>query len=183
VEEPSGLVDDRAAIYAGLHRLRSLAGDDAGARRLLEDWLASIDKEDRARPDVSSDERASRDGSRLQAALLLGQAARVVPALEASARLAPDDYSSHMLLASAYEAAGRGDDALAAVRRGLALAPGPEGRTRLLIVRATVQAKHGDAAAERTIAEARAAALRILDRATREAMRSRIDAVTRQPKR
>jgi thioredoxin-like negative regulator of GroEL len=183
VTEPSALVDDRAMLFFGLHRLRVVAADDAGARKVLETWLASIEKEDRARPDVSAEERATRDGSRLQAALLLGQATRAVPALEASARLDPDDYSSHMRLASAYEAAGRNDDALAAVSLGLALSPGPEGRTRLLIVRAAAQLKKRDAAADTAIAEAREAASRIRYRETREAMVRRIEALRGQRKR
>jgi thioredoxin-like negative regulator of GroEL len=181
VAEPSGLVDDRGVLYAGLHQLRRRAGDDSGARKVAEDWLASIEREDRARPDVAPDERASRDGCRLQAAILLGQGARAVPALEASARRSPDDYSSHMLLASAYELAGRPGDALGEVTRGLALSPGPEGRARLLIVRAAVHVKKRDAGASKAIAEALEATSRIRDRETREALTRRIEALRGQP--
>jgi thioredoxin-like negative regulator of GroEL len=181
VAEPSGLVDDRGVLYAGLHQLRRRAGDHAGARKVAEDWLASIESEDRARPDVAPDERASRDGSRLQAAILLGQGGRAVPALEASARRSPDDYSSHMLLASAYESAGRPGDALGEVTRGLALSPGPEGRARLLIVRAAVHVKKRDAAASKAIAEALEATSRIRDQETREALTRRIEALRGQP--
>jgi len=178
VEEPSGLVDDRGMLYQGIHRLRQRAGDAAGARRAAEEWLASLDELDGVAPDPSPDERASRDGCRLQAALLIGAAARAVPALEASARAAPDDFSAHMRLASAYEGAGRPDDALASVARGLALSPGPEGRTRLLIVRGSAQAKAGDrAASARTFEEALQAAAGIANRGTREAMVQRIDAL------
>lgn len=181
VLEPSGLVDDRGMLHVGIYQVRKLAGDDEGARKAAAEWLDSIEAEDRAAPHPSPDERASRDGCRLQAATFLGQAARAVPALEASARLAPDDYSTHRRLASAYEGAGRHDEALASAARGLSLSPGPEGRARLLMVRGAAQARKGDrAAASKTFDEAVAALSRILNQATRQALLRRIEELRRR---
>src|SRR5262249_19335216 len=108
------------------------------------------------------------------AATLLGDAARALPALEASTRLTPDDYAAHILLASAYNGAGRRDDALAEVARGLALSPGAEGRTRLLIVRASALARAGDPRAAAALDEAASAAAKIAGQPTRDAMLQRI---------
>jgi hypothetical protein len=74
----------------------------------------------------------------------LGQPERAIPALEATERAIPQDDTPSSWLASAYAAANRPDDALAAVARGLAKARGPTGSARLLMTRASILKKKGD---------------------------------------
>jgi tetratricopeptide (TPR) repeat protein len=75
-------------------------------------------------------------------------AERVIPTLEVSERELGDPNASARL-ASAYAAARRYADAIAASTRGLARAPGPGGAARLLVTRASAEGKTGDVASAR----------------------------------
>ncbi|MFD9909014.1 ATP-binding protein [Streptomyces sp. NPDC059063] len=131
-----------------LHRFERLAregaaaldrGDPASAARTLREALALwrgpalADLPDRSaatRPEARRDEAAR---ARVEAELLLGHAADVVPELKELTTAQPYDEALHALLIRALRDAGRGADALAAyeearrtLAEGLGADPGPE---------------------------------------------------------
>lgn len=142
---PSASEDEHYLTYDALYAIRKRADDTAGARAVAEAYLAYT--EHRQAPH-SVEERMARDQSLLRAAVKLGMAERVIPTLEVSERELGDANASARL-ASAYAAARRYADAIAASTRGLARAPGPGGAARLLITRASAEGKTGDVASAR----------------------------------
>jgi len=179
LSEPSASEDDHYQIFEALYAIRHQAGDDAGGHALAERYLDYVDHRPAA---TSDDEHMARDLARLRAAIKLGTPERVIPALEASERTLPRDENASARLASAYTAAHRYPDAIAACTRGLARGAGPGGTQRLLSARASAEAKAGDlVAARRDLDAALAAASRIpvvtlRDFATTQ-VRSQLDAL------
>jgi thioredoxin-like negative regulator of GroEL len=126
---PAASEDDRYMLFEALHAARAAASDKAGARALAEKYLAYV--ESRPKPS-NDDQRLARDLALLRASIKLGEPQRAIPELEATERAIPKDDTPSSWLASAYVAAGRPDDALAAVARGLAKARGPTGSAQRL---------------------------------------------------
>jgi tetratricopeptide (TPR) repeat protein len=142
LELPAASEDDRYMLFEALYAAR--AKDKEAAHALAAKYLAYV--ESRPAP-VNDDQRLARDLALLRAAVKFGEPARAIPALEATERAIPGDDTPVSWLASAYAAAGRTDDALAACARGLAKARGPAGSARLLMTRASIWRKQGDSAA------------------------------------
>jgi hypothetical protein len=134
------LADDRSGVHEALIEAREAEGDEAGARAEARRWLAFL--EDAARRAPGPLARSAFDAARAAAATRLGDPARALPALLASARDLPGDFAPQASLAGLYLALSRPEDALAASGRALSLAEGPR-RVRVLVVRAQAQAALG----------------------------------------
>lgn len=155
VDEPlhGALADDRSSLWGELQGARLAAGDAEGAKADAEAWWALLERASREAKDA--DGRAVYDGHRVAAAIALGDPARALPAIEASAVARPDDYNPPARLALLFSALGRLDEALAASDRALGLVYGPR-RIRVLVDRATLLEKRGDAArAKATLQQAK----------------------------
>ena len=149
---PGLLADDRSGLFEQLVERRERAGDAAGTKALAARWLGFLEAEAaRAR---GIEQRAAFDPHRAAAALALREPMRAVPALVATERDLPADYNAPARLALLYRAAGRLDDALAAIHRALARVYGPR-TLRLLDLLADLQEEKGDrAGARRTLEQA-----------------------------
>lgn len=152
------LADDRSWLYDQLETTRREAGDEAGANAYAERWLAFLEGE--ARKARTPLERSAFNGQRVSAALRLGQPERVLPALLASEKELPGDFTPPSLLGVVYLELGKPAEALAAAERALALAEGPR-RIRIMVLKAQAEMKleRKDAARstlEKAIAEAEA---------------------------
>jgi tetratricopeptide (TPR) repeat protein len=144
--------DDRSGLYESLVDARDQAKDDAAARKLREQWAAFLEAE--AAKAKTPDQRAVYDSHRLTVYLGLKQPEKAIAMLEQSERDLPKEYNPPARLISAYRAAGRFDDSLAASDRALKLAYGPR---KIGIYRsraATFLAKGDKASARKTIEEA-----------------------------
>ena len=159
VKVPGLLADDRAGLYDVLASAREAEGDEAGARKLAEEYWVFLEEERRVARSPSA--RAALDPMRVGCALLLGDPARAVPALQASERDFPSDYNPPARLAILFGEMGKLDEALAASDRALARAYGPR-KLRVLDQRATLYEKRGDRARARsTLQEALAYAAKL----------------------
>ncbi|MEA2237277.1 MAG: hypothetical protein QOC81_2001 [Thermoanaerobaculia bacterium] len=144
--------DDRSGLYESLADARDEAKDASAARALREQWAAFLEGE--AAKAKTPDQRAVFDSHRLTAYLALKQPEKAIAMLERDERDLPNDYNPPARLISAYKAAGRFDDALAASDRALKLAYGPR-KIGIYRNRASVYTAKGDkAAARKTIEEA-----------------------------
>ncbi len=144
--------DDRSGLYESLADARDEAKDAAAAHALREQWAAFLEGE--AAKAKTPDQRAVFDSHRLTAYLGLKQPEKAIAMLEQSERDLPSDYNPPARLISAYKAAGRYDDALAASDRALKLAYGPR-KIGIYRNRASVYAAKGDKeSAKKTIEEA-----------------------------
>ena len=140
---PGVLADDRSGLYEALMGARKASQDLAGARVVARHWLEWIEAESaRAATPLS---RSAFDGARLGAAMTLGDVARVLPALEASARALPGEYFALAYLARGYLEAGRPREAAATAKAAAALAEGPR-KVNVLVVEARALRAAGDAA-------------------------------------
>jgi tetratricopeptide (TPR) repeat protein len=147
---PGVLADDRAGLYEGLVGAAEARKDEAGRRRLAEEWWGFLVAE-RARGRTPA-ARAMLDAWIVGAALALGDPGRAIPLLQASERAAPKDYNPPYRLAVLYLEQKRYPEALAASDRALALAYGPR-KLRVLSQLATIQEERGDTAAARRALE------------------------------
>jgi len=144
--------DDRSSLYESLVDARDQAKDDTSAHKLREEWAAFLEKE--AAKAKTPDQRAVYDSHRLEVYLGLKQPEKAIAMLEQSERDLPKDYNPPARLISAYRAAGRLDDSLAASDRALKLSYGPR---KIGIYRsraATWLAKGDKASARKTVEEA-----------------------------
>lgn len=156
VKLPGLLADDRSALFEMLVDLRDEAGDAAGKKAAAARWLAFLEGE--AARAASPEQRGAFDPHRVDAALALGEPLRAEAALKQSERDLPADYNPPARLGIIYRAAGRYDDALAAVDRALGKVYGPRAM-RLYELKADVQLQKGDrAGARRTLEKALAMA-------------------------
>jgi tetratricopeptide (TPR) repeat protein len=144
--------DDRSSLYESLIDARSEAKDEAAAQTLREAQATFLEAE--AAKAKTPDQRAVYDPHRLTVYLGLKQPEKAIAMLEQSERDLPKDYNPPARLISAYKAAKRYDDAIAASDRALKLAYGPR---KIGIYRnlASVYVAKGDKdAARKTIEEA-----------------------------
>src|SRR5262249_43914806 len=159
VKLPGLLADDRSGIYETMVDLRDEAGDAAGKKAMAARWLAFLEGE-AARATVV-EQRSAFDPHRVNAALALGEPLRAEATLKQSERDLPADYNPPARLGLIYRAAGRWDDALAAVDRALGKVYGPRAM-RLYDLKAEVQLKKGDRAGAKKTLEVALAAARAL---------------------
>lgn len=115
--------DDRSGVYQSLIDAREDAKDEAGRRKMTEEWSAFLDAE--AARAKTPEQRSSLDPHRLSAYLALKEPGKAVPMLQASERDLPQDYNPPARLAVAYKNLGKFDDALSASDRALSKAYGP----------------------------------------------------------
>jgi thioredoxin-like negative regulator of GroEL len=159
LDDPGLLAETRAALHEALCDAREDARDETGLREAgARAWAFLARAWDEAPSPAARAALAAHLGP---AAAAAGEPGRAVPLLEALAADLPDDFDVHLRLARAYRQAGRGEDAAAAVARGLDAAYGPA-RAYALKLRADLAAERGDAAAQRAaLAEAVAYADRL----------------------
>ena len=118
-------------------------------------WLRELDT---TKP-TDDDERSALDIARVDAAGILGDPMRVIPALITSEQAMPENYNASLRLAQMQNAAKHYDEALAACDRGLQHVTGPLGRSWLLQTKAdALLGKEQPADAERVLREALKAA-------------------------
>ncbi|MCI0569951.1 MAG: tetratricopeptide repeat protein [Myxococcaceae bacterium] len=139
--------DDVSGLYEVRASARQEAGDEAGARKVAETWLAYLEAEAAKAP--SPEARAVFDSHRVTAALMLGQPERVLPALQESERALPEDYNPPARQAVVLLRMGRLDEALAASDRAVARAYGPR-KVRILNDRGDILLARGDRSGART---------------------------------
>ncbi|HVR37475.1 MAG TPA: thiol reductase thioredoxin [Thermoanaerobaculia bacterium] len=144
--------DDRSGLYIALIDARSSLKDEAGAKKLTEEWSAFLDGE--AAKAKTPEQRAVYDSHRLSAYLELGTPDKAIPMLEQSERDFPNDYNPPARLTSAYKAMKKYAEALAASDRALAKAYGPR-KLGMYTTRADIYVEQGDKeSAKKTLAEA-----------------------------
>lgn len=115
--------DDRSGVYFSLEAAREDAGDSTGARELMQEHAAMLDRE--AAAAKTPHERTVFDSHRISLAVELGTADRIVPALLQSQRDFPDDYNPPARLAIGYRALKKWPEAIKASDRALQLVYGP----------------------------------------------------------
>jgi tetratricopeptide (TPR) repeat protein len=140
------LADDRSDLYDYVIAALEKLGKGDQARGLAAAWVAFLDQ--RAAAATTPSGRAVFDAHRLLAYEAVGQPARALPMLEASAHDFPDDYNPPARLGRAYFDLQRYDDAVAALDRAIGLAYGPR-KLRLWALEADVDEAKGDRAAAR----------------------------------
>jgi thioredoxin-like negative regulator of GroEL len=129
---PATVRDHRYQIYQQLMSAAKTRGDAVNVKKWGDLWLKELDSTTPA----NDDERSALDIARVDAASLLGDPLRVLPALTASARAMPTNYNASLRLAQMEIDARRYDEAIASCNHGLAHVTGPIGRTWLLQVKA-----------------------------------------------
>jgi predicted negative regulator of RcsB-dependent stress response len=174
---PATVRDHRFQLYQQLMVEAQSRNDKAAVNKWGGKWLAELD----ATKPVNDDERSALDIARRDAAAIMGDPARVIPALIASEKAMPNNYNASLRLAELEVEAQRYDDAIAACNRGLAHATGPLGAAWLMQVKADALVKKGQKAeAHRVLQEALAAAQKIGPERTRENNISRISDMLKQ---
>jgi tetratricopeptide (TPR) repeat protein len=147
---PGVLADDRSGLFDSLLGARKASGDEKGAKAVAAEWLGWIESESARAPTPMG--RSAFDGSRLTAAMALGDVPRVIPALEASARALPDQYFALAYLARGYLEAGRPREAAASAKAAAALAEGPR-KVNVLLVEARALRAAGDLGGARAVTD------------------------------
>jgi tetratricopeptide (TPR) repeat protein len=129
---PSTVRDYRFKLYQELMGLAKDRGDAAALNKWGNSWLAELDTTQAA----SDDERSALDIARVDAATLMENPKRVLPALIASEDAMPKNYNASLRVGQMELAAENYDKAIAACDRGLPNATGPIGRAWLMEVKA-----------------------------------------------
>ena len=162
---PATVRDHRYQIYQQLMSAAKTRGDEVTVKKWGDLWLKELDSTTPA----SDDERSALDIARVDAASLLGDPLRVLPALIASARAMPTNYNASLRLAQMEIDARRYDEAIASCNHGLVHVTGPIGRTWLLQLKAdALIRKNRLSAAQRVLESALSAARAIGLKQTRD---------------
>ena len=132
IQLPTTARDHRFQLYQHLMYSADQRGEKQTVVSLGERWLKELDE---TKPQ-NDDERSALDIARVDAASILNDPARVIPALIASERAMPANYNASLRLAQMLSDAKRYDEAIAACDRGLKHVNGPLGRTWLLQIKA-----------------------------------------------
>jgi tetratricopeptide (TPR) repeat protein len=115
--------DDRSGYYITLIGAHDAIKDDAGAKKLRQEWSAFLDGQ--AAKAKTAEERAVYDPHRLSAYMELGEPQKAIPMLERSMRDFPKDYNPLSRLSVAYKAMKMWDESISYAKRALALSEGP----------------------------------------------------------
>jgi tetratricopeptide (TPR) repeat protein len=162
---PATVRDHRDEIYRTLMNLSVARNDHAAAATFGDRWLAELDA---MKPD-SDDERSALDIARVENVQAFGSPERILPELKASELAMPNNYIASLRLAQMELAAKHFDDAIVACDRGLARAPGANGRAWLLQIKAQALREEGERVeARRVLQEALQAAQDIPNKGSRE---------------
>jgi len=157
--------DHRDELYRTLMYLSVNRGDEGKATEWGNRWLAELD----AVSPASDEERSAVDIARVENVQIVGDPAHILPALIASERAMPHNYNASLRVAQMESAVKHFDEAIAACNRGLARAPGANGRSWLLQTKAHALLQRGQPAeARRALQEALQAAQAIPEKAARE---------------
>src|SRR5262249_38214138 len=114
------------------------------------------------------DERAALDIARVENIQVIGDPARILPALRASEKVMQHSYIASLRLAQMELADKKYDDAIATCRRGLARSPGAVGRAWLFRIEAeALEATGRKTAAHQVLQKASTAAEQIPSRESR----------------
>jgi thiol-disulfide isomerase/thioredoxin len=150
---PGVLPDDTSGLYEVLVSEREAAKDADGTKALAARWLTFFEGE--AAKTKSPPERAVFDPHRVNAALMSGQAEKMVAPLLQSEKDLPKDYNPPARLAVIYRELGKYDEGLKAIERALPKCKEGPRRLRLLDTRASLFDKLGNKAARvKTLEEA-----------------------------
>jgi tetratricopeptide (TPR) repeat protein len=133
--------DDRSGAYLSLMQARRQAGDAEGAKKVAAELAGFLEAE--AAKAKTPDGRAVFDSHRMTAYLELGEPAKAVAMLQASAKDLPGDYNPPNRLARVYASMKRWDEALAASQKAASLATG-RAKLRVLSARAGLMQDMGD---------------------------------------
>jgi tetratricopeptide (TPR) repeat protein len=136
---PATVRDHRFKLYQVLMGEAQDRGDNAAVARWGNQWLNELD----ATEPANDDERSALDIARFDAAKVMGNPSRVLPALVASEQAMPTNYNASLRLAQMEAEALQYDEAIAACDRGLKHVTGPLGRSWLLQVKANALRKKG----------------------------------------
>ena len=136
---PITVRDHRDSIYRTLMLIAVARNDNSTALKWGDRWLAELDQ---IRP-RSNDERSAIDIARVENLQIIGDPARILPALRASEKAMPDNYIASLRLAEMEVAAKQYEEAIATCHRGLARRPGAFGKTWLLEIEAEALEKKG----------------------------------------
>jgi tetratricopeptide (TPR) repeat protein len=173
---PSTVRDHRFQLYQQLMHAAEMRADKATVSKWGDLWLVELD----ATSPANDDERSALDVARVDAAAILGDPARVLPALVASERAMPDNYNASLRLAQMEIDARKYDEGIAACDRGLAHVTGPLARSWLLQAKADALMHKGDlAVARRVLQDALQAAESIGVKQNRDSNIERIQRVIR----
>jgi len=146
---PATVRDHRFELYRELMREAQSRGDQITVLKWGNQWLAELDSTKFA----NDDERSALDIARVDAAKLMGDPSRVLPALIASEKAMPENYNASLRLAQMELAAKRYEDAIAACDRGLPHVTGPVGRVWLMQVKADALNQSGKRAEAHSVLE------------------------------
>jgi len=136
---PATVRDHRDEIYRTLMKLSVARNDNAAAAKFGDRWLAELDA---IKPD-SDEQRSALDIARVENVQAFGNPERILPELKGSELAMPNNYIASLRLAQMELAAKHLDDAVAACDRGLARAPGANGRAWLLQIKARALREEG----------------------------------------
>lgn len=163
--------DHRDSIYRTLMYTSVARHDNAGAAKWGDRWLTELD----AVKPSSDDERSALDIARVENVQILGDPARILPALIESERAMPNNYIASLRLAQMEIAAKHYEETIAACDRGLARGPGANGRAWLLQIKARALRQKGQTdEAHRALQQALQAAEAIPNKGTRDKTISKI---------
>ena len=174
IKLPATLRDHRFQIYQQLMYQAKIADDKATLNRWGDAWLKEIDSITPA----NDDERSALDVARVDAAGLLDDPKRVIPALMASEQAMPTNYNASLRLAQMLDEAKQYDESIAACDRGLRNVTGPLGRTWLLETKADALTEKGQKAEARAALEEALKAARLIG--TKQARERNVQAVTKE---
>jgi len=144
---PATVRDHRDEIYRTLMKLSVVRNDNAAAAKFGDRWLAELDA---IKPD-SDEEHSALDIARVENVQAFGNPERILPALKASELAMPHNYIASLRLAQMELAAKHFDETIATCDRGLARAPGANGRAWLLQIKARALRQKGKTAESRRI--------------------------------
>jgi tetratricopeptide (TPR) repeat protein len=162
---PATVRDHRDEIYRTLMKLSVARNDNAAAAKFGDCWLTELDA---IKPD-SDEERSALDIARVENVQAFGNPERILPGLKGSELAMPNNYIASLRLAQMELAAKYFDETIAACDRGLARAPGANGRAWLLQIKARALRQKGKTAeARRALQEALQAAQQIPNQGSRD---------------
>jgi tetratricopeptide (TPR) repeat protein len=162
---PATVRDHRFQLYQQLMSAAKTRGDSKTVTKWGELWLRELD----ATHPANDDERSALDVARVDAASIMGDPERVLPALIVSERAMRTNYNASLRLAQMEIDAKKYDEAIAACNRGLAHVSGPIGRTWLLQTKADALIhKNNFSAAYRVLEDALRAAKAVGVKQTRD---------------
>lgn len=162
---PFTVRDHRDSIYRTLMLIEVARKNDSAALQWGNRWLAELD----AIKPRSDDERIALDIARVENIQVIGDPARILPALRASEAAMPHSYIASLRLAQMELQAKKYDEAIASCRRGLARSPGTFGQTWLFRIEAEALVGNGrKSEAHQVLQKALTAAEQIPSREARE---------------